>query len=57
MLLSFLGAFGREGFQEAVESSTFVVARIISLLLFGKVGRGRARCLAETALVAIDGRR
>jgi hypothetical protein len=50
MLLSFLGALGREGFQEAVEILNLRVARIISLLLFGNVGRGPARWLAETAL-------
>src|SRR3954447_6343285 len=44
-------------FRKRSKSSTFVVARIISVLLFGKVGRGPARWLAENALVVIEGRR
>src|SRR3954463_6885568 len=44
-------------FRKRSKSSTFAVAKIISLLLFGKFGRGPARGLAETTLVVIDGRR
>jgi hypothetical protein len=44
-------------FRKRSNSSTFVVAKITSLLLFATVVRGPARCLAETALVVVDGRR
>jgi len=38
---SLLGALGREDFQETVESSTFVVASIISFLLLDVSSRSR----------------
>src|SRR5437764_3189949 len=44
-------------FRKRSKSSTSSLPKSFLSSLLGKVGRGPARCLAETALAVVDGRR